>query len=449
MKIFGRVFLTLRKNLMLYTWWEIVIFVIGAVSFVSILIVLFLPVGSGPSKFTFSGMVPAVSDLEFGKMLADSLNLPRKYSDQPITILNNGDAFMKSLLADIDQATSSINIMDYIWQDGAMSDQILEHLDQKLKQGVPVRIMYDAYGVKVGAPKKQFKIFTDLGGKVSVFHSLTIMPWRLGQNQARDHRRAFVIDGKIGYVGGIGINDSWLGTANNPKEYRDTMFRVQGPMARDVQAAFGELWTSMTGEILSGADYYPPDVAKTSGSAFTYIPLASTPSAATLILPKFFLLSVLGAKHSIDITTPYFLPDLALRQALIAKVKEGVNVRILVPNDFNDSQSVYYASHYSYQELLEGGVKIYEYQPTFSHTKSMVIDGVWSVIGSANLDNHSREHNEENVFGIADQTFASQMAGIFENDLSKSKPVDLTQWNKRGIWQRIREDVSRTLFEQY
>ena len=432
-----------------YAWWEIVIFVIGLVSFVSVLIVLFLPVGSGPAKFVFNGTVPAVSDPEFSKMLSDSLNLPLKQSDQPITILNNGDAFMKSFLADIDQATSSINIMDYIWQDGAMSDQILEHLDQKLKQGVQVRIMYDGYGTKVGAPKKQLKIFTDLGGKVSVFHSLTVMPWRLGQNQARSHRRAFIIDGKIGYVGGVAINDSWLGTASSPKEYRDMTFRVQGPMALDVQAAFGELWASMTGEILSGADYYPPASAKTIGSAFTYIPLASTPSAATLTLPKFFLLSVLGAKHTIDITTPYFLPDLSLRQALIQKAKEGVDVRILVPNNLNDSQSVYYASHYSYEELLEGGVKIYEYQPTFAHTKSMIIDGVWSVIGSANLDNHSREHNEENIFGIADQTFGAQMAKIFENDLSKSKLIDLTEWNKRGIWQRVREDVSRTLFEQY
>ena len=440
-------FLTLRKILMQYTWWEIIIFVIGSVSFISVLVVLFLPVGNGPSKFTYSGAVPSSSSPEFIRILSKSLALPIRQGD-PIQTLNNGDAFLKSLLADIDGAHSSIDIMVYIWSDGKMSDQVLEHLDAKLKQGVQVRIMYDAYGSSTNKPKKQFQIFKDLGGKISVFHSLSIAPWQLLNNQLRNHRRAIVVDGNIGYTGGMTINDSWLGNASNPKEYRDVMFRTTGPMAQDIQGAFGELWTSMTGEVLVGENFYPSETSVPKVDAPVYIPLMSTPSADSLALQKFFLLSILGAEHTIYITTPYFIPDLSLREALIKKAKEGVDVRVLVPNKLNDSRSVYYASHYSYEDLLEGRVKIYEYQPTFIHVKTMVIDSDWSVIGSANMDNRSRKLNEENIFGVSDKSFGMVLENIFLGDLSHAQQIDLTEWKKRSIWQRIREVFDQKFIQQ-
>src|ERR1035437_4390437 len=158
-------FTTPKNNHMAYTWWEIAIFIVGLISFVSILAVLFLPIANGPAAFTVSGAIPPVGSPEFGKMVSNSLTLPIRQGDQ-ITALNNGDAFLKSLLTDIDGAHSSINIMVYIWTDGKMSDQVLEHLDQKLKQGVQVRIMIDAYGSSTNKPDKQFKILKDLGGKI-------------------------------------------------------------------------------------------------------------------------------------------------------------------------------------------------------------------------------------------------------------------------------------------
>ena len=433
-KIFG----IWRKILMQYTWWEIVISVVGVVSFISLVVVLFLPVGNGPAKFTYSGTVPSVSSPEFIRMLSQSLVLPLRLGD-PMQTLENGDAFLKSLLADIDAARSSINIMVYIWSDGKMSDQILEHLDQKLKTGVQVRIMYDAYGSKTFTPKNFFNTFKDLGGKVSVFNSFTVAPWQILNNQLRNHRRAIVIDGNIGYTGGMTVNDSWLGDARSPLEYRDVMFRATGGMAHDIQGAFGELWASLTGEILSGENFYPSQGDDPKGSALTYVALTSTPSADSLTLQKLFLLSIMGAEHTIYITTPYFIPDLSLREALIEKAKAGVDVRVLVPNKLNDSQSVYYASHYSYENLLEAGVKIYEYQPTFIHVKTMVIDGIWEVIGSANMDNRSRKLNEENIFGISDKTFGMTLENIFLQDLNHAKQIDLVEWKKRSIWQRIRE----------
>ncbi len=207
--------------------------------------------------------------------------------------------------------------------------------------------------------------------------------------------------------------------------------------------------TSMTGEILSGADFYLPQSSAKTKDTLTYVPLVNTPSTDSLALQKFFLLSILGAEHTIYITTPYFLPDESLCAALINKAKEGVDVRVLVPNNLNNSQPVYYASHYSYENLLAGGVKIYEYQPTFIHTKTMVIDGAWSVVGSANQDNRSRKINEEIVFGIADPTFAASMEDIFKDDMSHTTQIDLTEWQKRSLWQRVREIFDQKLIQQY
>ncbi len=435
-------------NLKQYKWWELIIFVIGSMSFISILVVLLLPIGNGPADFTNSGVVPSVDSPEFIHMLSESLDLPQRQGE-PIEILNNGDAFLTSLLADIDSAHSSINIMVFIWTDGTMSDQVLEHLDKKLKQGVEVRIMYDAFGSPTGLPKQQLKVFKDLGGKIEVFHSFTIVPWQLLKNQIRNHRRAIIIDGNIGYTGGMTVSDSWLGNASNPKEYRDMMFRTTGPMAHDLQGVFNELWTSMTGELLFGETFYPQVLSTQNKSTLTYIPLASIPSPDSLTLQKFVLLSLLGAKQKIYITTPYFLPDLSFRNALIQKAKDGVDVRVLVPNKLNDSQSVYYASHYYYEYLLEAGVKIYEYQPTFIHTKSMVIDGDWSIIGSANMDNRSRKLQEEDIFGVSDKVFGATLENTFLKDLTHAKQIDLTEWKKRSIWQRIREIFDLKFVQQY
>jgi cardiolipin synthase len=436
-----------KKNMQIYTWWEITIFIIGSISFLTILLMFFLPLGSGPSMLTTTSVVPAVTSPSFVPTLSDSLTLPIEQGN-PIEILNNGDAFMASLLADIDNAHSSINIMTYIWNKGVMSDKIFEHLDAKLKEGISIRIMLDAYGATGAIKRQEFKTFEDLGGKVKVFHSFTIAPWNIAHNQKRNHRRAIVIDGKIGYTGGMAISDTWLGNARNSNEWRDMMFRVTGPMARDVQGAFAELWASNTGELLTGESFYP-QITSEKVNTITYIPLVSTPSADSLVMQKFILLSILGAHQKIYISTPYFLPDPSLSDALIAKAKEGVDVRILVPNGFNDSQSVRHASQYLYENLLENGVKIYEYQPTFIHIKSMVIDGEWSIIGSANMDNRSRKLNEENIFGISDKDFGSSVENVFLSNLKDSKEINLSDWKKRGLWQRIREVFARKLVQQY
>ncbi len=436
-----------RISLQQYTWWELLIFVVGIVSFVTIFLILFFPLGNGPSTFTTTSPVPPVGSPEFVHTLADSLTLSVEKGD-PITILNNGDAFLASLLKDIDNAHSSINIMVYIWDAGSMSDQIFKHLDAKLKEGIPIRIMIDAYGGSGALSRQEFKTFENLGGKTQVFHSLTFTPWNIVRNQKRNHRRAIIIDGKIGYAGGMAVSDTWLGDARNSGEWRDIMFRTTGSMAGDIQGAFAELWASSTGELLTGESFYPV-AGKVQTGNITYVPLVSTPSPDSLVMQKFILLSLLGAQDKIYLSTPYFLPDQSFRDALIMKAKAGVDVRILVPNEHNDSKSVRLASQYSYATLLENGVKIYEYQPTFIHTKTLVVDGSWSVIGSANMDNRSRKLNEENIFGISDKTFGAKLETIFLGDLNNAKQINLSDWNKRNLWQRIREVFALKFIQQY
>lgn len=442
-------FKTATKAVLGYPWWHIAILVVGLLSFVSLLVILFLPLSKGPAQFAYAGTMPAISSPHFIRTLSDSLNLPVDQG-RPVQPLNNGNAFLDAFLKDIDGARSSINIMVYIWTDGRMSDQVIERLSRKVREGVQVRIMLDSFGSNWwGRPTKKLKTLEDAGAKVELFRSLTIAPWDFLKNHLRNHRRAMVIDGTIGYFGGMAISDAWLGDASSPKETRDMMFRATGAMAHRLQGVFGELWATTAGEILLGDRFYPPLPEVKEKTGLAYVSLPSTPTPDTLVLQRFVLLSLAAAEKKIYITSPYFLPDLSLREILIRKAKEGVDVRVLVPNNLNDSWAVHHASHDSYDELLAGGVQIYEYQPTFIHTKSMVIDSSWSIIGSANMDNRSRKLNEEAVFGIVDKDFGAQMEDVFIADSTKAERIKLLDWRKRNLWSRAEELVARNFVEQY
>lgn len=431
-----------------FTWWEIVLWVIGGSALISILFVLFLPVGNGPAAFTVSGPVPAVSTPEFRNMLSKSLVLPLENGDD-VEILNNGDEFLPRLLKDIDSARSTVDFMVYIWVDGKMSDEVLAHLSKKVKEGVAVRIMLDAFGDN-GKPDDKLDDFKKLGGKVETFHSLTIAPWNIANNHTRNHRRAIVIDGIIGYTGGIAVKDTWLGHAESKEHWRDFMFRTTGSMVGYIQGAFSELWTSVSGELLTGPTFFPVTPAQAAkNSTLSYIPLASTPSANSLQLQKFIVLSLMGAQHKIYITSPYFLPDRSFKEVLMQKAKAGVDVRVLVPNNLTDAAGVRFASHYTYKELLEAGVKIYEYKPTFIHAKSIIVDGGWTVIGSANMDNRSRKINEEDVFGISSTPFGAKMEAIFLQDIARAGQINLKEWKKRSLIDRAREIFARKFVQQY
>jgi len=427
-----------------YAWWELACIGIGLFSFIGIVVLLFLPVGKGPSLYRPSDRVPPAGSAPFLAALSDSMAIPVDHGP-PVEILVNGDEFLKSLLADIDSAQRSIDFMVYIWRDGALSDQVLAHLEQKQRAGVPVRVMYDAYG-GLKAPSGKFDRLKSLGAQVTVFHSLIPLPWTISRAPKRNHRRAIIIDGTTAYTGGWAVDDVWRGDARNPSEWHDLMFRLRGSMAARLQGSFAEIWGATTGEILVGERFFP---SAAPGGNTTYVTLSSSPSPDLFEGESFFLWSLLGATREIKIETPYFLPDASIRKVLMDKARAGVAVTILVPNEKTDEKSVRWAGQRIYQELMEAGVHIYEYQPTFTHTKLLVEDGLWAVIGSANLDNRSRKINDEVVLGLSDPDFAKSLDAVFAADLSRAKAIDLKQWRSRGLLQRVLELVSQTFVQQY
>jgi cardiolipin synthase len=282
-----------------------------------------------------------------------------------------------------------------------------------------------------------------LGGKVAVFRSLEPLPWKILQTIKRNHRRAITVDGRIGYTGGVAVDDKWLGHARNPQEWHDLMFRFTGSAAQRLMGSFSELWMATTGEMLVVPSYAG------ESEASPYVTLSTSPSPDLFEGETFFLASLWAAQKSIHVENPYFLSDASIRQALEEKARQGVDVVLLLPGDHTDEKSVRWAGQRVYQELLEAGVKIYEFQPTFTHAKLLVEDGQWSVIGSANWDNRSRKLNDEIFLGMADEGLASQLEKIFQHDLNRSRRIALPEWRNRGPVQRVLEYLCQAFVQQY
>jgi cardiolipin synthase len=427
-----------------YTGIELTLMALGIASFIGIMVILFMPIGKGPEVMIPVGPVPAVGTAPFLSTTSNFMTVPVDRTSAFETF-ENGDQYLPALLREIDSAQHSINFMAYIWKDGRFSDIVLDHLENRQRAGVQVRLLLDAYG-GLKAPGHRLERLKDLGGRVATFHSLLPLPWTVMRSTKRNHRRAIVMDGKTAFTGGFGVDDVWLGNARNPKEWHDLMFLVKDSMAQRLQGSFAELWAAATGEMLTGSDFFPEIHAV---GAIPYVALSSSPSPDLYENETFMLLSLAGARKSIEIETPYFLPDASVRKQLIDKAKAGVDIKILVPGRNTDEKSVRWAGQRVYEELLTAGIGIYEYQPTFSHTKLLVEDGIWSVIGSANMDIRSRRLNDEVVLGIQDQQFAQSLQEVFQKDLLKSKPIQLKDWRQRGPVQRMLEILCQMFVQQY
>ncbi|MBV9062675.1 MAG: hypothetical protein JOY77_07075, partial [Alphaproteobacteria bacterium] len=294
-------FKPLRRLWDRYNCWEIGILLTGLLSFIGIIVILFLPIGKGPELMIPNGPVPAAGSPGFPRYLSASMTLPLDSGPRP-QILEDGDAIIPALLRDIDGAQKSVSFMAYIWKDGHLSDTLLDHLLKRQRAGVQVRILLDGYG-SLEAPHSKFRELEKAGGKVATFHSLLPAPWTLMRTTKRNHRRAIVIDNTVGYTGGLGVDDVWLGHAQ-PPQWHDVMFRVSGSMASRLAGSFAELWLANTGEALTDL----PEPAR-QASDVSYIALSAAPSPDLYPFDTFLLLSLSAARHSIKIETPYFLPN--------------------------------------------------------------------------------------------------------------------------------------------
>ena len=426
-----------------HPWWMLLFFAIGVIATGTAITSLFWSLGRRPQRM-WAHEIGAVDSSDFLRPIATLLNVPLRKGGG-VRLINNGDDWMNALFADFDNAQHSINFMAYIWEPGRMSDIVFAKLIERRNAGIEVRVLLDGMG-GMRCPDEDQERLRQAGGKIGVFRPPHL--GKLTRFHKRNHRRAIVVDGRVGYTGGMAVGDKWLGSARNEDEWRDSMTRVTGCLAENLQSAFSELWAYTTGELLTGEKYFPEDLQDEDCDIKSF-GIVSSPAAEEHPLRLFYFLSFLAAREKLWITTPYFVPDTHTRSVVKRRAQAGVDVRILMPDEHTDAKPIRRTSHAYYQELMDAGVRIYEYRDTMIHAKHVVIDGKFSVVGSANMDIRSKELNEENILALLDTEFAKAMEDTFLADLERATQIDPEQWRRRGIGARILERVSRIFAEQY
>jgi len=355
-------------------------------------------------------------------------------------LLRNGDEIFPAMTGAIRKARHSVNLETYIFMNDRAGRQFADALIEAAGHGVEVRVLVDAFGSHMGGLIRELR-----EAHVDIRKYRPIRLFSIYKVGKRSHRKILVVDGKTCFTGGLGIDERWLGNARNPKEWRDTQVQATGPVALQMQAIFGEDWTYTTGEILAGNKFYPQ--VESAGDVQAQAIRASRGDASSLAKMLYYV-AIQSAARSIHIENAYFLPDKQVREGLVAAVERGVDVRIIVPGSHIDLPLVRMASRRHYGELLKGGVKIYEYQPTMFHLKTMVVDGIFSTVGSANFDDRSFHLNEEINLFVYDSPFAARMRDSYERDLAKCKPSTREQAAANG-GQIPRRVVQRLLNEGY
>ena len=364
-----------------------------------------------------------------------------------VTLLDDGPATMRAMMNAIRGAQDHINLETYIFEADEVGNALAELLIEKRRAGLQVNVVYDSAGT-LGTPAEFFERLRAAGINTLEFNPVN--PLRAGDGwdlNQRDHRKLLVVDGRIAFTGGVNISrvygksamlaSSRRQTPRDPKEaaWRDTHMQIEGPAVAEFQKLFLDTWRRKTGHALAGAHYFPPQ--KREGSALVRA-VGSTPDQPEYPIFKTYVSAFVHADHSIHLTTAYFVPDRQVVQTLIDASKRGVDVRIVFPS-ISDVGMMLYAARSYYAELLAGGIKVYERKAALLHAKTAVIDGVWSTIGSTNLDIRSFLHNDEINAVVLNVDFAEQMEALFRRDIEASHEITAQEWEKRGLAERFKE----------
>jgi cardiolipin synthase len=413
------------------------------VAIIGVIIALILVVAQDPATVRLDSVMP-VDDSRFVEYAAALTSSPSTAGDR-YQMLVNGDRAFPAMLDAIASATRRINLITYIYNDDATATQFTEAMVEARRRGVDVNIVVDAYGSKM--PRDHMQRLRDAGATVGRYH-----PFRwysIQEASYRMHRKLLVIDGRIAFTGGMGIDDQWRGDAQDKQHWRDTHFRIDGPAARYLDAIFYESFAETSDRVtprVGPAD--DAEAAAPAGSARSVI-VASAPNGGAGAVKRLFLLSIAAARRTIDITTPYFITDDSTRWSLEQARQRGVRIRVLVEGDRTDAKPVKWASRADYERLMRSGLEIYEYQPTMMHAKAMVVDGVWSIVGSANFDNRSLDMNDELNVGVADVGLSKTLSDQFAVDLGAAKRLSLEEWRRRSIVEKGNEKIWSVLGELF
>lgn len=365
---------------------------------------------------------------------------PPVTSGNRFEVLLNGDEIFPSMLEGIASAQKTITFETFIYWSGAIGEQIAGALSEKARAGVAVHVLLDWVGSQK-MDRHYLQMLKDAGAEVIQYHK---PHWTgLGRMNDRTHRKLLVIDGRIGFTGGVGIAQEWTGHAQDDMHWRDSHFRVTGPVVGHMQAVFMDNWIKATGNVLHGPDYFPE--AEEAGDGLAHM-FSSSPSGGSDDMQLMYLMAITAATDSIHLASAYFVPDKLTINAIVEAAKRGVDVRIITPGKHIDTHTVREASRACWGPLLEAGVQMFEYQPTMFHVKLLVVDDYLVSVGSTNFDSRSFKLNDEANLNIYDEAFARRQTQIFADDLAKSKRVTLDDWNRRP-WTRKLVDRAVALLD--
>ena len=377
--------------------------------------------------------LPSVRDSVFTRTI-DLFSGMQIEPGNAVQILPNGSVY-PALWADIRSAQRTITVQMYFSKPGAVADSMGTYLAERARAKVRVLVLLDAFGSQ------------DLSGKwvdglrsagVEVAWLRPLHWYALHRAAQRSHVRVVVVDGRVGYTGGFGLADYWLGNGHAEDQWRETNARFEGPTVAQLQAAFASGWAEAAGELITGDVFFPPQSFATAGSVRAAL-LHSVPTIGSTPAERFLALSITGARRTLYISNSYFVPDDDFRSLLVRAAQRGVDVRVLTAGDKSDVKTTVYAGRARYPELLKGGVRVYEYQPTMMHAKTFVVDGIWSTVGSLNFDNRSLVFNNESNIITLDEGVGAVLDSLFMDDLRYSKEIKLEEFNRRSLVEKMLE----------
>jgi cardiolipin synthase A/B len=383
----------------------------------------------------------AIDDERFERELGVLLGPPFLAGNRHKVLLN-GDQIFPPMLAAIRSATHSITFETYIYWSGDVGDAFAQALSERARAGVKVHVLLDWVG-SAKMDDRLIEAMSAAGVQVRKFHP---PHWsHLGRMNNRTHRKILVVDGRIGFTGGVGIATPWTGSAQDPAHWRDTHFEVEGPVVAQMQAVFVDNWIKVTGNLLHGPAYFPllAAVGEERSQMFS-----SSPSGGSESMQLMYLLAITAASRSIDLSAAYFVPDELTTQALLEAMARGVRLRIVVPGEHIDSETVRKASRALWGPILAAGALIAEYTPTMYHCKVMIVDELLVSVGSTNFDNRSFRLNDEATLNVLDRTFARQQTEIFAADLARARPVSHAEWLARPWQEKLSEHLASLIGNQ-
>ena len=383
----------------------------------------------------------STADPQFERALGSLLG-PGIVGGNAVTELINGDQIFPPMLAAIKSAQKSVTFETYIYWSGDIGKQFADALSERARTGVPVHVLLDW----VGSAKMEESYLAEMkeaGVQIEKFHK---PHWyNLARLNNRTHRKLLVVDGQVGFTGGVGIAPAWTGNAQDPDHWRDSHYLVRGPAVAQMQATFLDNWLKVTGKVLHGEAYFPA-IAPAGGQKAQMF--SSSPSSGSESMQLMYHLAITAAERSIDLSVAYFVPDDLTRKLLMDALARGVRVRLVTPGEHTDTETVKAASRATWGELLQAGAEIYEYGPTMYHCKVMIVDQLLVSVGSTNFDNRSFRLNDEANLNVYDATFAQRQTQVFEDDIRRSRRVTYEAWLERPWSEKLHEKMTGLLRSQ-